>query len=134
VPNPVFHGSGPLRIPPGKHRVEFHYTGFNFDTPELIRFRYRVEGLEPVWTDAGTRRTAFYDYLPPGKYRIQAVPPTLGGIPPVAGALGALTPDWVIPAEPVTCTVGRQLASACGTCSSVARRLARWASNCGLVL
>jgi ligand-binding sensor domain-containing protein/signal transduction histidine kinase len=69
VPNRVFHGSGPLRIPPGKHRIEFHYTGFNFDTPELMRFRYRLERLEPAWTDAGARRTAFYDYLPPGKYR-----------------------------------------------------------------
>jgi len=37
--------------------------------PELIRFRYRLEGLEPDWVEAGTRRSAFYSYLPPGSYR-----------------------------------------------------------------
>jgi ligand-binding sensor domain-containing protein/signal transduction histidine kinase len=57
-----------LRIIPGKHRVEFRYTGLNFDAPESIRFRYRLEGLDTDWMDAGTRRTAFYSYLPPGNY------------------------------------------------------------------
>jgi signal transduction histidine kinase len=58
-----------LRITPGKHRVEFRYTGLNFDAPERIRFRYRLEGLDADWEDAGTRRTAPYSYLPPGNYR-----------------------------------------------------------------
>lgn len=58
-----------LRIVPGRHRVEFNYTDLDFDAPELIRFRYRLEGLDNDWVDAGTRRTAFYSYLPPGKYR-----------------------------------------------------------------
>ena len=44
----------PLRIVPGKHRVEFGYTGLNFDAPELIRFRYRLEGLDTDWVEAGT--------------------------------------------------------------------------------
>ena len=38
------------------------------------------------------------------------------------------------PARTVKLTVGRQLASACGTCSSVSRSRARWARSCGLVL
>lgn len=58
-----------LRITPGRHRVEFRYTGLSFDAPELVRFRYRLEGLDSDWVDAGTRRTAFYSYLPPGDYR-----------------------------------------------------------------
>ncbi len=87
VPDPMLHasnskgikaaersGSTPakletLRITPGKHRVEFRYTGLNSDVPELIRFRYRLEGLDTDWVDAGTRRTAFYSYLPPGTYQ-----------------------------------------------------------------
>jgi ligand-binding sensor domain-containing protein/signal transduction histidine kinase len=60
-----------LRITPGKHRVEFRYTGLSFDAPELMRFRYRLEGLDNDWVDAGTRRTAFYSYLPPGDYRFR---------------------------------------------------------------
>jgi signal transduction histidine kinase len=58
-----------LRISPGKHQIEFRYTGLSFDAPELIRFRYRLEGLDPNWVEAETRRTAFYSYLPPGNYR-----------------------------------------------------------------
>ena len=43
----------------------------SFDAPELIRFRYRLEGLDTDWVEAGTRRTAFYSYLPPGDYRFR---------------------------------------------------------------
>ena len=57
-----------LRITPGRHQVEFRFTGFSYDAPELIRFRYRLEGLDSDWVDAGTRRTAFYSYVPPGTY------------------------------------------------------------------
>jgi ligand-binding sensor domain-containing protein/signal transduction histidine kinase len=60
-----------VRITPGKHRVEFRYTGLSFDAPESIRFRYRLEGLDTDWVEAGTRRTAFYSYLPPGDYRFR---------------------------------------------------------------
>ena len=89
VPDPMLHVPSPktarrngqrenettqaetLRITPGKHRVEFRYTGLSSDAPELIRFRYRLEGLDTDWVDAGTRRTAFYSYLPPGDYRFR---------------------------------------------------------------
>lgn len=60
-----------LRITPGKHRVEFRYTGLSFDLPESTRFRYRLDGLDTDWLDAGTRRTAIYNYLPPGDYRFR---------------------------------------------------------------
>jgi signal transduction histidine kinase len=58
-----------LRIRPGRHRVEFRFAGLNFDAPELIRFRYRLESIDPDWVEAGTRRSAFYSYVPAGKYR-----------------------------------------------------------------
>ena len=60
-----------LRITPGKHRVEFRYTGLRFDAPESIHFRYRLEGLDNDWVDAGARRTAFYSYLPAGNYQFK---------------------------------------------------------------
>lgn len=60
-----------LHITPGKHRVEFRYTGLSFDAPELMRFRYQLVGLDNDWVDAGTRRTAFYSYLPPGDYQFR---------------------------------------------------------------
>ena len=58
----------PLRIPPGRHRLEFVYTGLSYTVPEKVRFRYRLEGLDSEWTEAGGKRSASFDYVPPGQY------------------------------------------------------------------
>ena len=58
----------PLRIGPGRHRLEVGYTAVSFEAPERIRFRYQLEGLDRDWVEAGTRRTAFYNLVPPGTY------------------------------------------------------------------
>jgi ligand-binding sensor domain-containing protein/signal transduction histidine kinase len=62
-----------LRLPSDKHRIEFRYTGLSFDAPERIRFRYRLEGLDPDWVDAGNRRSAFYGFVPPGDYQFRVI-------------------------------------------------------------
>ena len=59
---------GGLEVPPGQHRLEFRYTGLTFAAPEQVRFRHRIDGLEPDWVEAGTQRVAHYGYLPPGRY------------------------------------------------------------------
>jgi ligand-binding sensor domain-containing protein/signal transduction histidine kinase len=60
-------------IAAGKHSFEFHYTGLNFNAPEKIRFRYRLEGLDTEWVEAGAGRVARYPFVPPGQYRFQVV-------------------------------------------------------------
>ncbi|PWU14742.1 MAG: histidine kinase [Verrucomicrobia bacterium] len=60
-----------LRLPPGRHRIEFHYTGLSFAAPERMRFRYRLEPLDTDWVDAGLQRSVPYDYLPPGNYEFR---------------------------------------------------------------
>jgi signal transduction histidine kinase len=60
--------SAGLKIPPGRHRLEFHYTGLCFMAPEKARFKYRLDGFDSDWSDAGTERLATYNYLPPGEY------------------------------------------------------------------
>jgi signal transduction histidine kinase/ligand-binding sensor domain-containing protein len=60
--------AGPLKVSPGRHRIEFEYTGLSFVAPEKVQFKYRLEGLETEWTDAGTKRVANYSFLPPGDY------------------------------------------------------------------
>ena len=47
----------------------FEDTGLSLSTPEQVRFRYRLEGLEATWVEAGTARSATYTYVPPGTYR-----------------------------------------------------------------
>ena len=57
-----------VRVPPGGRDVELHYTGISFTAPEKISFRYRLEGLDKNWVEAGGRRTALYPGLPVGEY------------------------------------------------------------------
>ncbi|MBA2556598.1 MAG: response regulator, partial [Chloroflexi bacterium] len=44
------------------------YTSPSFVSPAHLRFRYRLDGLHSDWIEAGTRRTAFFTNLPPGRY------------------------------------------------------------------
>lgn len=57
-----------VEIPPGASRLEVHYAGLSFVAPERLRFRYRMEGLDDGWVEAGNRRTAYYTQPPPGDY------------------------------------------------------------------
>jgi signal transduction histidine kinase/ligand-binding sensor domain-containing protein len=63
----------PVRIRPGDDRFEFVYTGLSLVAPEKVRFKYRLEGLEREWVDAGTKRTATYKFIPPGNYTFHVI-------------------------------------------------------------
>lgn len=65
---PAFGSSGRLEIPPGSNKFEFQYTALSFLVPEKVLFKYKLEGFDNDWVDAGTRRTAYYTNIPPGNY------------------------------------------------------------------
>jgi ligand-binding sensor domain-containing protein/anti-sigma regulatory factor (Ser/Thr protein kinase) len=56
---------------PGSKNIAFTYTGLSFRSPRRITFRYILEGFDKRWTEASTRRQAFYTNLPPGHYRFR---------------------------------------------------------------
>ncbi|AEU38036.1 histidine kinase [Granulicella mallensis MP5ACTX8] len=53
---------------PSASDLQVEYTAFSYTVPQRVRFRYRLEGYEYQWHDAGQRRQAFYSKLPPGTY------------------------------------------------------------------
>ena len=65
--------NGGLELAPQQDNLEIRYTGLSFIKPEQMRFRYRLEGLDKKWTEAGARRAAFYPYLPPGRYTFRVI-------------------------------------------------------------
>jgi signal transduction histidine kinase/ligand-binding sensor domain-containing protein len=73
APSSVLHPPSSLVIPPGRHRIEFEYTGLSFVAPEKVRFKCRLDNFEAEWADAGTRRVATYNYIPPGNYSFQVI-------------------------------------------------------------
>ena len=64
-------GRGPLVLPAGTDNFEIRYTALTFRSPETVRFRYRLEGLDDDWVEAGTRRMAYYAHLSPGDHRFR---------------------------------------------------------------
>jgi signal transduction histidine kinase/ligand-binding sensor domain-containing protein len=60
-----------VRITAGALRVQFDYAGLSFAAPQKLRYQYMLEGFDHSWTDAGTRRTAYYTNIPPGSYRFR---------------------------------------------------------------
>lgn len=65
----VFDPSQVSVFGPDLSRLSFEYTGLSFGAPQQIRFKYRMEGFDRAWIDAGSRRAAYYTNLPPGNYR-----------------------------------------------------------------
>ena len=64
---------GEVRLPARTRDVEIDYTALSFAVPQKVRFRYRLEGRDTDWEEAGTRRQAFYTDLRPGTYRFHVI-------------------------------------------------------------
>jgi ligand-binding sensor domain-containing protein/signal transduction histidine kinase len=79
-----------LRVPPGRGELEFHYTAITLQRPERSRFKYKLEGIDPEWIDAGTRRAAYYNNLSPGHYRFSVTACNSDGVWNDAGGSLAL--------------------------------------------
>jgi signal transduction histidine kinase/ligand-binding sensor domain-containing protein len=63
-------GAGPhLRLAPKTSTIEIDYSAVTFSSPKKVRYRYRLDGFDREWREAGTRREALYTNLPPGEYR-----------------------------------------------------------------
>ena len=57
-----------MRLPPLIRDLQIDYTALSLVAPEKIRFRYKLEGRDNDWQEAGNRRQAFYTNLPPRNY------------------------------------------------------------------
>jgi signal transduction histidine kinase len=58
-----------LRIPAGSRRFAFDYAALSFSAPSKVRFRYKLDGFDHQWIDAGSERSAYYTNLSPGHYK-----------------------------------------------------------------
>lgn len=77
---------GAPEYPPGVGSLEFHYTALSLLWPHQVRFRYRLEGYDAGWVDAGGRRDAYYTNLPPGRYTFRVIACNNDGVWNEAGA------------------------------------------------
>ena len=66
--------------------LQIDYTALSFVAPEKIYFKYKLDGKDHEWQDAGNRRQAFYTNLPPGDYRFHVIACNDSGVWNEAGA------------------------------------------------
>jgi len=59
----------PISLAPGSRRLEVHYAAVGVSVSLKTRFRFKLEGFDVGWVDAGTNRYTVYTNLPPGSYR-----------------------------------------------------------------
>ncbi len=81
----------PLKLRFGHTSLTVDYAGLSFAAPSRVRYRYRLEGFDRLWTEAGARRTAYYTNLPPGTYTFKVQAANSDGIWNRAGAELAFT-------------------------------------------
>jgi hypothetical protein len=79
-----------VEVAAGTRQLVIHYTGLSLTRPELVRFRYMLEGFDHDWIDAGDRRVAYYTRLPPGRYRFRVIAANNDGVWNETGAGFAL--------------------------------------------
>ena len=75
-----------LRLPTDVSSLQIDYTATSLMAPERVRFRYRLDGVDKTWVDAGGRRQAFYSKLPPGHYRFHVIAANNDGVWNTSGA------------------------------------------------
>jgi diguanylate cyclase (GGDEF)-like protein len=71
---------GSLRVPAGTLRLELRYTALSLRAPELVTFRYMLEGYDPGWVEAGTNRVATYTKLAPASYTFRVMATNEDGV------------------------------------------------------
>ncbi|WP_167221035.1 sensor histidine kinase [Massilia rubra] len=80
-------------LAPGAQRIVIDYTALSLSAPERLNFRYRLDGYDMGWQDAGRQRQAVYTGLGAGKYRFRVVAHNQDGLPSTREAVF----DFAIP-------------------------------------
>jgi len=67
-------GEHPVELSQDDRVVHFEFAALDYTAPTSNRFRYRLEGFDEAWVDAGPRHDATYTNLDAGRYmfRVQA--------------------------------------------------------------
>ena len=123
-----------VSLPARSRDIEIGYTALSFAVPQKVRFRYRLDGRDQEWQDAGTRRQAFYSDLPPGEYRFRVTASNNDGVWNEQGATLAFVvapayyqTTWFLAlcAATLVTAAGSPTASACASSNGTSVRSAR---------
>ena len=69
-----------LEVGPHLRDLQIDYTSPTFSIPQKVKFRYKLDGYDDGWHEAGPRRQAFYTDVPPGKYTFRVMAANSDGV------------------------------------------------------
>jgi signal transduction histidine kinase/ligand-binding sensor domain-containing protein len=75
-----------VQVRPDQENFEIQYTALSYINSANIHFKFKLEGLDRDWIDAGTRRTAYYSHVPPGHYTFKVIAANSDGVWNQSGA------------------------------------------------
>jgi len=93
----VHNPQAAIQILPGQDNFEIAYTALSFINSENMRFKYKLDGADADWVEAGTRRTAYFSHLGPGDYTFRVIAANTDGVWNLTGATVRITvvpPFW----------------------------------------
>lgn len=67
-------------LSPGRNKLEFDFVGLSYLAGSEVEYKYRLDGVDDEWVEAGTRRQAFYTNLPPGDYTFRVMARNADGV------------------------------------------------------
>jgi signal transduction histidine kinase len=62
-----------MTVAAGRHYYEFKFCASSLTSPEKVKFKWRLAGLEDNWVDGGNHDSANYSFVPPGHYQFQVL-------------------------------------------------------------
>jgi ligand-binding sensor domain-containing protein/signal transduction histidine kinase len=70
----------PVNVQPDKKSFDVEYRGLSFIRPEQVKYKYKLAGIDIDWVDAGTRRVAYYNFVPHGEYTFTVIAANSDGV------------------------------------------------------
>ncbi len=94
--NKIYSAFSSPALPALTENLVIEYTALSLAIPERVRFRYKLDGWDKDWHEAGGRREAFFTRLAPGKYSFHVTASNNDGVWNDTGAtlIFTVAPAW----------------------------------------
>jgi len=70
----------PNFVSPNPQRITINYAGISLSTPDRVRFKSKLDGFDPSWSDPRMAREASYTNLGPGSYVFRVIASNSDGL------------------------------------------------------
>lgn len=67
-PSRISFNDAEITLSPREQMISFEFVGLDYESPQANQYRYKLEGFDQEWTNAGERNYTTYTNLAPGTY------------------------------------------------------------------